>query len=79
MTSEGRKDTCLRRWVGTETPWIQAVMLSGRFATDELCRAALPCLQAVTSETLKMYGFEKRDTPVAAAQTFGGDNYKGGP
>jgi hypothetical protein len=78
MTYDGRKDIDLGRWVGAEDPWTQAVMPGARFATDELCGAALPCLQAVTSETLTMYRFAERGDAMAAAQSFGEDGHLSG-
>ncbi len=78
MTYDGRKDIDLGRWVEAEDPWTQAVMRDARFAADELCGAASPCLQAVTSETLTMYRFGERGDAIAAAQSFGEDGYLSG-
>ena len=46
-----------------------------RWATDELCGSDVPCIQAVTSETLTMYRFEYRALAQAAAAYWGEDAY----
>ena len=51
------------------------MMPGARWATDELCGSDVPCMQAVTSETLTMYRFADRDDAVAAAESFGADGY----
>ncbi len=48
-------------------------MPGARWATKELCTERLPCIQAVTSETLTMYRFAEREEAVAAADSFGDD------
>jgi hypothetical protein len=40
-----------------------------------LCGDQLPCIQAVTSDTLTMYRFADRDHAVAAAESLGEDGY----
>ena len=72
---DGRQDIDLRRWVEAEDPWTQAVVPGARWATDELCDDEMPCIQAITSETLTMYRFDKRDDAVAAAESFGEDGH----
>ena len=51
------------------------MMPNPRWATGELCDDELPCIQAVTSDTVTLYRFEDRDDAVAAAETFGEDGY----
>lgn len=75
LTYDGRRDVDLVRWVGTEDAWTQSRMPGARIATDELCGAELPCVQALTSETLTMYRFADRDQARAAASSFGPDGH----
>ena len=75
MLHDPREDIDLAGWVGTGDSWHDSVMPSSRWATSELCEPELPCIQAVTSETLTMYRFEERADAVAAAESFGADGY----
>jgi hypothetical protein len=72
---DGRQDIDLRDWVGDDGSWAQRMMPGARMATDELCDEALPCVQAVTAETLTMYRFTTEDEAATAAREFGGDAY----
>lgn len=72
---EPRQDIDLGRWVGSEDPFTRSLMPGARWATAELCTERLPCIQAVTSETLMMYRFAEREEAVAAADSFGDDGY----
>ena len=53
-------------------------MPGARWATDELCDAERPCIQAVESDTLTMYRFEDREDAVAASREFAGEAYLSG-
>jgi hypothetical protein len=75
LVHDGRKDIDLGLWVGAEDAWTQSVMPGARWASDELCSDELPCIQAVTSETLTMYRFADRDEAVTVAEQFGEDGY----
>jgi hypothetical protein len=75
MLHDPREDIDLAGWVGSGDSWHESMMPSSRWATDELCDAELPCIQAVTSETLTMYRFEERSDAVTAAESFGADGY----
>ena len=44
-----------------------------RIATDELCDADFPCIQALDSDTLTMRRFETAPEAAAAASMLGGD------
>lgn len=72
---DGRQDIDLAGWVAPRDAYNRSMMPASRWATDELCDAELPCIQAVTSETLTMYRFEEREDAVAAAESFGEDGY----
>ena len=70
---DGRQDLDLERWAdGAESG---DMMPGARWATDELCGSDVPCIQAVTSETLTMYRFEYRELAQAAAAYWGEDAY----
>jgi hypothetical protein len=75
ISYDGRRDIDLGGWVGAEDSWTRSMMPGARWATDELCGSGVPCMQAVTSETLTMYRFADRDDAVAAAESFGADGY----
>ena len=49
MLHDPREDIDLADWVGSGDRWHDSVMPGSRWATDELCGAELPCMQAVTS------------------------------
>ena len=69
---DGRQNLDLESWAnGAESGF----MPGARWATDELCGSDLPCIQAVTSETLTMYRFEHRALAQAAAAYWGEDAY----
>ena len=70
-----RKDIDLAAWAGPHSAWHRAMMPGARWATEELCGRRLPCIQAVTSETLTLYRFAERGQAVAAAESFGDDGY----
>ena len=72
---DGRQNIDLAGWAEPQTAWEREMMPGARWATDELCGADLPCIQAVTSETLTMYRFAERDQAVATARSFGDDGY----
>ena len=70
---DGRQDLDLERWAdGDESG---GMMPGARWATGELCGSDVPCIQAVTSETLTMYRFEYRELAQAAAAYWGEDAY----
>lgn len=54
------------------------MMPGARWATDELCGAALPCTQAVQSDTLTMLRFAEREDAVTAARDLAGESYLSG-
>ena len=72
---DGRKDLDLSPWASPEDPWTRSMMPGAHWATDELCDDAMPCIQAVASETVTLYRFAERDQAVAAAESFGDDGY----
>jgi hypothetical protein len=72
---DGRQDIDLERWVGSDDSWDRELMPNARWATDELCVEEPHCIQAVTSDTLTMYRFARREHAVAAAESFGDDGY----
>ena len=74
VTRDARRDLVLSDVVGGDA-WSRSLMPEMRWATDEVCDVELPCVEAVTSETLTMYRFEDRDDAVAAAERFGDDGY----
>lgn len=74
----GRQDIDLEAWVGAEDAWTQSMVPGARRATDELCDADLPCIQAVRSDTLTMYRFADREDAVAAARGFAGEAHLSG-
>ena len=67
---DGRQDLDLESWADGDF-----MMPGARWATDELCGSDVPCIQAVTSETLTMYRFEYRALAQAAAAYWGEDAY----
>ena len=75
FVSDGRKDLDLSPWASPGDPWTRSMMPGAHWATDALCDEAMPCLQAVTSETVTLYRFAERDQAVAAAESFGDDGY----
>ena len=77
-TYDARRDIDLGRWVGAGDAWARTMVPNARWATDELCRADLPCRQAVRSDTLTMYRFADRDDAVAAARRFAGEAHLSG-
>ncbi len=74
----GREDVDLGRWVTADDPWTRSVLPGARWATDELCGADLPCVQALRSDTLTMYRFADREDAVAAARGFAGEAHLSG-
>jgi hypothetical protein len=79
LSCDGRRDVDLRAWVEADDPWSRSVMPHARWATDELCgEGRMPCIQAVTSDTLTMYRFEERMYAEALAERLGEDAYLSG-
>ena len=76
-TYEGRGDLLIDDIVGSD-PWSRQMVPGAREATDEFCGARLPCLEALTSETLTMYRFPERDQAAAAVESFGEHGYLSG-
>ncbi|MGY1795151.1 hypothetical protein ACI796_14330 [Geodermatophilus sp. SYSU D00525] len=74
----GREHVDLGSWVRAENPWTESVVPGARWATDELCGADLPCIQAVRAETLTMYRFADREDAVATARAFAGEAHLSG-
>jgi len=72
---DGRQDIDLGRWVDSQEPWDREFMPNARWATDELCGDELLCIEAMTSDTLTMYRFARREHAVDAAESFGDDGY----
>ena len=72
---DGRQAIDLGSWVGPQTAYDREMMPNPQWATDELCDDDLPCIQAVTSDTLTLYRFARREHAVAAAESFGDDGY----
>ena len=74
---EGRGDLLIDDIVGAD-PWSREMVPGAREATDEFCTAELPCVEALTSQTLTMYRFSEREQAAAAAESFGEDGYLSG-
>ncbi|WP_409329162.1 hypothetical protein [Trujillonella humicola] len=74
----GREHIDLESWVEREDAWTERMMPNARWATEELCGADLPCMQAVQADTLTMYRFDEREDAVAAARDFAGEAYLSG-
>ena len=74
----GRERIDLDRWARAEDAWAQNMMPGARWATEEVCDADLPCIQAVQSETLTMFRFDDREDAVAVAREFAGEAYLSG-
>ena len=74
----GRKHIDLESYVEDQSSYDRSVMPGARWATDELCDAERPCIQAVESDTLTMYRFEDREDAVAASREFAGEAYLSG-
>ena len=72
---DGRQEIDLAGWVGPQSAYDREMMPNPRWATDELCGDELPCIQAVTSDTLTMYRFARREHAIEAAESFGDDGY----
>jgi hypothetical protein len=72
---DGRQDIDLEQWVDSESSWDQEFMPNARWATEELCVEEPHCIQAVTSDTLTLYRFARREHAVEAAESFGDDGY----
>ena len=70
-----RRDIDLGAWVGPQSGYDRAMMPNARWATDEMCGEAMPCMQAVTSDTLTLYRFEHRALAEAYADELGHDGY----
>lgn len=75
LLHDGRQSIDLERWVGPQSAYDREMMPNPRWATDELCDRDLPCIQAVTSDTLTLYRFARREHAVEAAESFGDDGY----
>jgi len=75
VTYDGRQDIDLQQWAADDGSWARQLMPGARTATDELCSHELPCVQALTSDTLTMYRFASEDEAADAARRFGGDAY----
>lgn len=76
-TYEGRGDLLIDDIVGAD-PWSREMVPGAREATDEFCDADLPCVEALTSDTLTMYRFAEREQAAAAAEGFGEHGYLSG-
>ena len=63
---DGRQAIDLGSWVGPQTAYDREMMPNPRWATDELCDDDLPCIQVVTSDTLTLYRFARREHAVVA-------------
>lgn len=74
----GRQYIDLDPYVEEGDTWTRSVMPGARWATDEVCDAELPCIQAAQSDTLTMYRFEDREDAVAASRMFAGEAYLSG-
>jgi hypothetical protein len=72
---DGRQDIDLEGWVGPQSAFDREMMPNPRWATEAVCDDDVPCIQAVTSDTLTMYRFARREHAVAAAESFGADGY----
>ena len=72
---DGRQHVGLGRFVESQEPWDRQFMPNARWATDELCGDELLCIEAMTSDTLTMYRFARREHAVDAADSFGDDGY----
>ena len=72
---DGRQEIDLAGWVGPQSAYDREMMPNPRWATDELCGDELLCIQAVTSDTLTLYRFARREHAVEAAESFGDDGY----
>ena len=72
---DGRKTIDLATWAESGDAWAKSVMPGRRLATSELCTAQIPCIQALTSDTLTMYRFADREDAVSLARSFGDDGY----
>ncbi len=70
-----RREIDLGSWAEPRDAWTRSMMPGARWATDELCGDEVPCIQAVTSDTLTMYRFALREQAEAAAESFGEDGY----
>lgn len=74
----GRQHIDLSDWVDRDDAWTRSMMPSARWATEELCGAALPCTQAVQSDALTMLRFAEQEDAVAAARDLAGEAYLSG-
>ena len=72
---DGRQNIDLGSWVSPQSAYDREMMPNPRWATDELCGDELPCIQAVTSDTVTLYRFARREHAVDAAESFGDDGY----
>ena len=72
---DGRQGIDLAPWVAPQSAYDSEMMPNPRWASDELCDEDLPCIQAVTSDTLTLYRFARREHAVDAAERFGHDGY----
>jgi hypothetical protein len=72
---DGRRDIELATWADPQDAWTRELMPGARWATDETCGDDVPCVEAVTSETLTMYRFEDRDDARALAERLGDEAY----
>jgi hypothetical protein len=75
---DGRQDIDLGGWVGAEDAYTQQIVPNARWATDELCGDARPCIQAVQADTLTMYRFAEQEDALATAREFAGEAYLSG-
>lgn len=71
---DGRQGIDLDAWAGGDHYYAN-LMPGARWATDELCGSDVPCIQAVTSESLTMYRFEYWELARVAAAHWGEDAY----
>ena len=74
---EGRGDLLIDDIVGAD-PWGRQMVPGAREATGEFCDEELPCVEALTSETLTMYRFPDSEQAAAAADSFGEHGYLSG-
>ena len=76
VLADGRQSIDLRQWVDPQSAvYDREMMPNPRWATRELCGGPLPCIQAVTSDTLTMVRFVDRDDAEAYAEALGEDGY----
>ena len=75
VLADGRQSIDLRGWLEPQSAYDREMMPNPRLATGELCGDPLPCIQAVTSDTLTMYRFVDRDDAETYAEALGDEGY----